>query len=85
MTLHPHHGKGELIPLVEHISATIEAVAHADPGSRGGTGGMLTKIRAARKATFNGVDMVIASGKKAGVLTRLSRGEPVGTFFIHQR
>jgi glutamate 5-kinase len=83
MTRHPHHGKGELIHRVEHIGSQIEAIAHAIPGSEGGTGGMLTKVRAARKATSHGVDMVIASGKHPGVLRDLIKGRPVGTFFIH--
>jgi glutamate 5-kinase len=81
MTRPPRHGRGELIHRVDHIGPQIETLAHAQPGSKGGTGGMETKIRAARKATAHGVNMVIANGKRSGVLRRLLQGEPVGTFF----
>lgn len=81
MTRHPQHGKGTLIERVDRIGPSIEAVAHALPGSVRGTGGMLTKIRAARFATSHGVPMVIAGGKRAGILKRLLEGQTVGTFF----
>jgi len=81
MTHPPRHGKGKLIPRVDHINAKIEALAHGAPGSEGGSGGMLTKISAAKLATRRGVPMVIASGKKAGLLARLVAGQPVGTYF----
>ncbi len=81
MTRPPRHGKGQLIPRVDHITAKIESLAHAAPGSEGGTGGMLTKISAAKLATQRGVAMAIISGKKAGLLKRLIAGEPVGTYF----
>jgi len=45
-------------------------------------GGMLTKIEAAQKATTSGIPMVIASGREPGVLRRLFKGEPVGTYFL---
>ena len=81
MTRHPKHGEGKLIRYVDHIGPAIEATAHHAPGSEGGTGGMMTKIRAARHATSHGVAMAIASGLKAGVLTRLVAGQSVGTYF----
>jgi glutamate 5-kinase len=85
MTRHPKHGKGSLIPKVDHIGPQIEALAHGLPGSDGGTGGMLTKVRAARLATSHGVAMVIANGKRAGTLGAIVRGEPVGTLFSARR
>jgi glutamate 5-kinase len=85
MTRHPHQGKGELIRYVPKIGAAIESIAHGTPGSDGGTGGMMTKISAARLATRNGVSMVIASGKKQGILSRLAAGQLVGTFFAAHR
>jgi glutamate 5-kinase len=81
MTKHPREGRGELISRVNHIGPQIEAIAHAAPGSDGGTGGMLTKVLAAKRATSHGVDMVIANGKRAGLLGRIAQGDPVGTFF----
>ncbi len=48
-------------------------------GSDVGTGGMLTKILAAKRAANSGAHTVIASGREADVLVRLSNGEAIGT------
>jgi glutamate 5-kinase len=48
-------------------------------GSNVGTGGMLTKILAAKRAANSGAHTVIASGREPNVLVRLSAGEAVGT------
>jgi len=48
-------------------------------GSHLGSGGMLTKVRAARRAARSGAHTVIASGREADVLLRLTRGEMIGT------
>ncbi|MDQ2148459.1 glutamate 5-kinase [Alcaligenaceae bacterium C4P045] len=56
----------------------LEAMA-GGAGSTVGTGGMLTKILAAKRAARSGAHTVIASGREQNVLTRLSRGEPIGT------
>jgi glutamate 5-kinase len=48
-------------------------------GSDIGSGGMLTKILAAKRAASSGAHTVIASGREANVLTRLSAGEAIGT------
>jgi glutamate 5-kinase len=81
MTKHPKEGEGSLIRRVEHIGAHIDAVAKG-AGTERGTGGMATKIAAARLATSQGVAMAIISGKKAGLLARLVKGEDVGTYFV---
>ncbi len=81
MTRHPQQGKGKLITHVPKITASIEAIAHATPGSERGTGGMSTKIRAAKTATSHGVILVIASGKRPGVLSSLIEGRTEGTLF----
>ena len=47
-----------------------------------GTGGMLSKIKAAKKVTAAGVPMIIARGEKADVLMRLFSGEAHGTVFV---
>ena len=49
-------------------------------GSEVGTGGMRTKIRAARRAARSGTATVIASGYEEDVILRLARGEEIGTF-----
>ena len=48
-------------------------------GSNVGTGGMLTKILAAKRAASSGAHTVIASGREADVLIRLASGEAIGT------
>ena len=48
-------------------------------GSIVGTGGMLTKILAAKRAANSGAHTIIASGREADVLVRLSAGEAIGT------
>ncbi len=69
-----------LIPLVTDITPEIEALA-GGKGSALGTGGMATKLHAARLATEAGVDMVIANGAKPELLYEIVQGRPVGTRF----
>ena len=68
-----------LVTRVERIDATVEAYAGAS--EREGTGGMVTKLQAARLATSGGSDVVIASGREPDVLPRLVQGEAIGTLF----
>ncbi len=56
----------------------LEAVAGGSAGGLG-RGGMITKLRAARLAERSGTHTVIASGREEGILTRLARGETLGT------
>jgi len=70
----------ELIETVDIISDEIEALA-GDSGSNMGTGGMITKIRAAKIATGAGCDMIIANGKDPNVLYNIIEGKPTGTKF----
>jgi len=58
--------------------AALEAMA-GGAGSGIGTGGMLTKILAAKRAARSGAHTVIASGRERNVLTRLTEGECIGT------
>ncbi|GGI97968.1 glutamate 5-kinase [Alicyclobacillus cellulosilyticus] len=50
-------------------------------GSKVGTGGMRTKLAAARIAMESGIDTVVASSEAEDVLLRIAAGEPVGTWF----
>jgi glutamate 5-kinase len=65
---------------VDTITPEIERLVWRGTGT-GSVGGMATKLQAAQKAAAAGVPMIIASGRKAGVLARLLKGEPVGTYF----
>jgi len=71
----------ELIPVVSAIGRDIEQFASDIPGALG-TGGMLSKIRAARKVNTAGIPMIIAKGTKKNILLKLFAGEAHGTFFI---
>jgi len=74
------HAGAELIPRVDRIDASVEALAGKTQSERS-VGGMATKIQAARLATGGGADMYIVAGKEPDVLTRLASGEQVGTYF----
>ena len=84
-TADPHtHADAKLIPVVEEITPEIEALA-GGAGSSLGTGGMLTKISAAKRATAAGADMIITNGARADVLYDIVEGKPVGTRFIGKK
>lgn len=71
----------KLIETVADITPDIEALA-GGPGTARGTGGMYTKIQAAKIAVNSGVAMVIASGSQDGVLRDIMAGRQVGTLFL---
>jgi glutamate 5-kinase len=68
------------VPEVQPDDAQAESFVRPDT-SGGGTGGMSTKLKAARAAASRGTAAVIAAGKEPGVLTRVLAGEDVGTLF----
>lgn len=70
----------KLIPVVHKIDSHIDDIA-GGAGSSLGTGGMATKINAARIATNAGIDMVIMNGKDPELLYDLFEDKPVGTLF----
>lgn len=65
---------------VHRIDAAIERLA-GGAGTAAGTGGMITKIQAARKATASGIATVVADGRTPDVLRRILAGEDIGTCF----
>ncbi|MCD4787914.1 MAG: glutamate 5-kinase [Desulfobacterales bacterium] len=74
----------ELIPVVTTIKKDIEKYATDIPGPLG-TGGMLSKIIAAKKVTAAGIPMLIAGGEKHDILIKLFAGKEHGTFFIPKK
>lgn len=81
-TADPHKDKSAvLIPKVYKIDEKTEALS-GGAGTALGTGGMITKIRAAKIATANGCDMVIANGKSPALLYDIIEGKEVGTRFF---
>lgn len=75
-----HNPEARLIPQVSKIDSNIEQLA-ANTSSRLGTGGMTTKIEAAKLATASGVTVVIADGRQPDVILKLAAGEAIGTRF----
>lgn len=73
-----------LIPTVEEVTPAIEALA-GGAGSALGTGGMATKLRAAKLVIARGCDMVIANGDHPEILYPIVNGEAVGTRFLGVR
>ena len=71
----------KLIPVVEAVTDEIEALG-GGVGSGLGTGGMATKLRAAKLVTGAGCDMVIANGERPELLYDIVDGRPVGTRFL---
>ncbi len=74
------HADAKIMDEVAEITPDIERIAGGS-GSRMGTGGMITKIDAAKVAMSAGVTMVIAQGSQEGILHRILSGDPVGTLF----
>src|SRR5690606_22881232 len=72
--------KAKLIPEVKELSSAIWAAA-GEAGTQRGTGGMVTKLEAARIATRSGIMMMLASGEEPDVLTKIIEGEMIGTLF----
>jgi glutamate 5-kinase len=78
------HRDARPIPVVFEI--TEEIVRHAGGrGSLHGTGGMKTKIEAARIAANAGCRIVLANGREKDVIARIMAGEPLGTIFLPRR
>ena len=73
-------GNAELIHEVTEINSEIEKLA-GGAGTKLGTGGMFTKIQAAKLATKNNITMLIVSGKDTNNLRRALNGENIGTIF----
>lgn len=73
--------RATLIPQVEKITPEIEALA-GGAGSKNGTGGMVTKIMAAKIATEAGVTTIVANGENPNILYDIIEGKQVGTRFL---
>ena len=75
------HPEAVIVSEVAEITPEIEASA-GGVGSARGTGGMATKIQAAKAATSSGIHLVIASGTEKNAITRVLQGEELGTLFV---
>lgn len=73
--------KAVLLSEITDITPDIEELA-GGPGTMRGTGGMHTKIQAAKIAVNSGVAMVIATGGREGLVREVLEGNNIGTIFI---
>ena len=74
-------GQAEVVTLVPRLDDDVLSLAGSSRSSLG-TGGMRSKLEAARLVTHAGGSVIIASGKKPEPLTRILAGETVGTLFL---
>ncbi len=72
--------QARLLPEIAEVTPEVEAIC-GGAGTMRGTGGMLTKMAAARMAMNSGIVMVIASGGRDGVVQSILDGKPIGTLF----
>ena len=72
--------QARLLPEIADVTPEVEAMC-GGAGTMRGTGGMLTKMAAARMAMNSGIVMVIASGGRDGAVQSVLAGKPIGTLF----
>ena len=78
------HPNARLIEKIEQIDESVQLLA-GGAGSRRGTGGMKTKLQAAKLATSQGIDTIITNGKNPAALYDIIKGEKAGTLFTGKR
>ncbi|GAB1432476.1 glutamate 5-kinase [Spirochaetota bacterium] len=74
----------KLISVVETIDEQLEKCAGGEGSSRG-TGGMITKLNAAKVALASGIDVVIANGSSPEIVVDIIGGQDKGTLFVAKR
>lgn len=80
----PHKNPdAELIKEVTDIDDKVFGMAKDSTGSNVGTGGMATKLMAAKIATYSGADMIIANAGKTDILYDIMNDDFTGTLFHH--
>ena len=84
-TADPHKVKdAKLIDEVTELTDEILALA-GGKGSENGTGGMVTKLQAAKICMENGCDMIITNGANPDVLYDITEGKKIGSRFVGKR
>ena len=76
--------QAELISVVEKVDGQVIRYTSLNSGEWG-LGGMRTKIKAARMVTVQGTPVIIANGRREGILKELIKGKPWGTLFLPQK
>lgn len=81
----PHTNKeAKFIDIVETLDQKLLGMGKETPGSDVGTGGMASKLEAARLAHEAGIDMVIANGADFHVIHKIIQGRNHGTLFVSE-
>jgi glutamate 5-kinase len=75
------HPEAKLISKVKKITPSMMNVASENSGSKHGTGGMLSKVRAAKEAVRAKVQTVLVKGDSPSVLLRVAQDNFIGTVF----
>lgn len=73
-----------LLSEIKEVTQELEEFA-GGAGSNVGTGGMITKLMAAKRAAKFGIDMVLANGNEPNILLDILNGEEIGTLFIGKK
>ena len=76
-----HNLNAKIIPIIKKITPKMEKSA-GDAGTNSGTGGMTTKLSAAKIANSAGVNMILANGSDPKVIASILAGEDIGSLFI---
>ena len=79
----PLDPQSKVIPTVSRLDESIATLVR-DRATGLSKGGMASKLEAARICTSAGENVIVASGREPGVLSRILAGEPVGTLFLAQ-
>lgn len=77
-------GSGQLFREIKEITKEIEGLASGTANKQMSRGGMITKLQAIKMATQANIPCVIAHGETPQVLSRILKGERIGTFFIEK-
>lgn len=77
--------EARFVEQVDELTDELMDMGKATTGSNVGTGGMNTKLIAAKIATSTGVDMVIANSRDIGILHRILAGKNEGTLFVSRK
>lgn len=75
------HPDAQRIPLVEKVDRRLAQAASTIPGFLG-TGGMASKLAAAKTIGMGGIACIIANGLRPNILKDIFAGKPLGTFFL---
>ena len=78
------YANARLIERVEVIDENIQSAA-GGVGSRRGTGGMYTKLKAAKLCTAQGIDTIVTNGKNPDSIYDIINGQSVGTLFCGKK